>query len=226
MDNGSSDDLERENQRLQRELGEIRRQLAERSLALQQALDEAERLKLQDGLTALANLKKLDLRLEEEILRWERYRRPLALILMQLDDFGAVNEQYGRMTGDEVLHHVAVMLKQSVRTIDLPVRYGGNEFAVLLPETNEMGAMIVAERLRMELESQVILPLVQPLSASFGVAMLLPGESREELHVRAGRAVQHSKRHGKNCVTMAGVVGDCDHVYQGGSQAKEGLGNV
>jgi diguanylate cyclase (GGDEF)-like protein len=213
LDKGTFDELGRENQRLQRELEETRRRLAE-------AQAEVEQLKLQDTLTGLGNRKKLDLRIDEEIPRWERYRRPLALVLMQLDDFGVVNEQYGRGVGDEVLLHVATMVGQSVRGVDLAVRYGGKEFAVLLPETNEMGAMIVAERLRMELESQIILPLVQPLTGSFGVAMLLPGESRDELYARAGRAVQHSKKHGKNRVTMAGVIGECDHLYQGG-QTKE-----
>ena len=157
-------------------------------------LAEVDALKRQDGLTGLANRRSLDDRISEEIRRWERYRRPLGLMLMEMDDFSGVNESYGREVGDELLRHVATIITHSVRTPDLAARYGGLEFAVLLPETNEMGALIVAERLRMELEGQFILPMVRPLTASFGVAMLLQGESRQDFFARAGRAMRIPKR--------------------------------
>lgn len=211
-------------ERLGRELEDAERTLARRNLALKKALEEVEALKRQDTLTGLANRKSLDDRITEEIGRWERYRRPLGLILMEMDDFGGVNENYGREVGDEVLHHVATIVTHSVRTTDLAARYGGLEFAMLLPETNEMGALIVAERLRMELESQFILPMTRPLTASFGVAMLLPGESRQELYARAGRAVAHSKNNGRNCVTMAGVISECDQLYGVAPQSTQGTG--
>ncbi|MBZ0096265.1 MAG: GGDEF domain-containing protein [Sulfuricella sp.] len=201
-------------ERLGRELEDTERTLARRNQALQKALEEVEALKRQDTLTGLANRRSLDDHIAEEIGRWERYRRPLGLILMEMDDFGGVNESYGREVGDELLHHVATVITHSVRTTDLAARYGGLEFAMLLPETNEMGALIVAERLRMDLEGQIILPMTRPLTASFGVAMLLPGESRQELYARAGRAVGHSRKNGRNCVTMAGVIGECDQVYR------------
>jgi diguanylate cyclase (GGDEF)-like protein len=205
-------------ERLGRELEDAERTLARRNQALQKALEEVEALKRQDTLTGLANRRSLDDRIAEEIGRWERYRRPLGLILMEMDDFGGVNENYGREVGDELLHHVATVITHSVRTTDLAARYGGLEFAMLLPETNEMGALIVAERLRMELEGQIILPMTRPLTASFGVAMLLPGESRQELYARAGRAVGNSKKSGRNCVTMAGVISECDQIYRVDSQ--------
>lgn len=208
--------------RLGRELEDTERTLARRNQALQKALEEVEALKRQDTLTGLANRRSLDDRTTEEIGRWERYRRPLGLILMEMDDFGGVNENYGREVGDELLHHVATVITHSVRTADLAARYGGLEFAMLLPETNEMGALIVAERLRMELEGQFILPMTRPLTASFGVAMLLPGESRQELYARAGRAVEHSKKNGKNCVTMAGVISECDQLYRAAPQSTQG----
>lgn len=201
-------------ERLGRELEDTERTLARRNQALQKALEEVEALKRQDTLTGLVNRRSLDDRITEEIGRWERYRRPLGLMLMEMDDFGGVNESYGREVGDELLRHVATVITHSVRTTDLAARYGGLEFAILLPETNEMGALIVAERLRMELEGQFILPMTRPLTASFGVAMLLPGESRQELCARAGRAVAHSKKNGRNCVTMAGVISECDQLYR------------
>ncbi len=206
--------LNAEIERIGRELEETRRNVTRRNQALQNALEKIEALKRQDTLTGLANRRSLDERIGQEIGRWERYRRPLGLVLMEMDDFAGVNESYGREVGDELLRHVATILNQTVRTTDLVARYGGLEFAVLLAETNEMGSLIVAERLRMELESQIILPMVRPLTASFGVAMLLPGEGRQEFCARAGRAVGYSKKNGRNCVTMAGVIGECDQLYQ------------
>lgn len=211
---------------LEKELEETQRVLTRRNQSLQKALDDVEALKRQDILTGLANRKSLDERINQEIGRWERYRRPLGLILMEMDDFGGINESYGREVGDDLLRHVATILGQSLRTTDMVARYGGLEFALLLPETNEMGALIVAERVRMELENLIILPMVRPMTASFGVAMLLPGEGRLELYARAGRAVGHSKKNGRNCVTMAGVIGECDQLYQAAAGSLQGTGNV
>ncbi|MEW5942362.1 MAG: diguanylate cyclase [Pseudomonadota bacterium] len=226
LDITAFEQLSRDNEQVRRELEETKRQLARRNEALQKAEQEAEELKHRDSLTRLANLKQLDIRLAEEIQRWERYRRPLALVLLDIDDFASINEQYGRRVGDEMLQHVATILKNSLRSIDLVARYGGQEFAMLLPETNEMGAMIVAERMRMDLESMLILPLLRPITASFGVAMLLPEEKHENFYARVERALRHSKENGKNCVTMAGVVAECDHIYRGAEENMEESGHV
>jgi diguanylate cyclase (GGDEF)-like protein len=208
-------------------LDEVRRQLTRRSHALQSALEEIADLKQQDAVTGLAHRVVLDQRMEEEIKRWERSRRPLALLLMDIDNFSRINEDYSREAGDEILGHVANLVKQAVRSVDLAVRYGGQEFAILLPETNEMGALIVAERLRMDLESQLLLPVLETLTASFGAATFLAGEPREEFYARAWRALKHSKSSGKNCVTMAGVVAECDHLYHGGApRLTSGTSNV
>ncbi|MHB9119529.1 MAG: GGDEF domain-containing protein [Burkholderiales bacterium] len=166
---------------------------------LKQQLAETARL---DSLTGLANRPQLVSRLGEEVLRWQRYHRPLALVMLDIDGFVAVNESYGRAAGDEVLQHIATLLRQATRSLDVPTRYGGEEFAVLLPETNAMGALIVAERLRLELECQILLPLIEPITASFGVAMLQPGETGEFLLQKAWDAMQTSKRQGGNRVTM------------------------
>ena len=208
-----NDDLDK----AKRELDEVRKQLTRRSHALQEALEEIAALKRMDVVTGLASRAALDQRMEEEIKRWERARRPLALLLLDVDNFARVNENYSREVGDEILGHIATLAKQAVRSVDLAVRYGGREFALLLPETNEMGALIVAERLRMDLESQLMLPVLEPITASFGAATFLGAEQREEFYARAWRALKHSKSHGKNCVTMAGVVAECDHLYQGGA---------
>lgn len=176
-----------------------REQLQREIRRLKQQLEEAARI---DSLTGLANRRQLVCRLEEEVLRWKRYHRPLALVILDVDGFVAVNDGYGRITGDEVLQHIATLLRQATRSLDVPTRYGGEEFAVLLPETNAMGALIVAERLRLEFECQILLPLIEPITASFGAAMLQPGEGSEELLQRAWDALQASKRQGGNRVTM------------------------
>ena len=216
MDISAFENMNSELDNTKRELDEVRKQLTRRSHALQEALEEIAELKRMDVVTGLANRTVLDQRMDEEIKRWERSRRPLALLLMDIDNFSRINEDYSREVGDEILGHIATIAKQAVRSVDLAVRYGGQEFALLLPETNEMGALIVAERLRMDLESQMILPVLEPLTASLGAATFLAGEKREEFYARAWRALKHSKTHGKNCVTMAGVVAECDHLYQGG----------
>lgn len=216
MDLSAFEKIQEENDKIKKELDDVRRQLSKRNHALQAALEEITVLKQFDPVTGLPHRVVLDLRMEEEITRWERSRRPLALLLMDLDNFTKLNAEYGRDVGDEILRHIATLLKQAVRTVDVGVRYGGQEFAILLPETNEMGALIVAERMRMDLASQLILPLLEPLTASMGVAIYLSGEQREELYARAWRALKHAKAHGKNAITMAGVVSECDHLYQGG----------
>ncbi|MDO9190596.1 MAG: GGDEF domain-containing protein [Sulfurimicrobium sp.] len=218
LDISAFESLSSENERLNQELEENRKLLSKRNHSLQKLQEAIEAHKRNDGLTGLANLKLLDLRVSEEIQRWERYRRPLALLLMDMDNFSQINDEFGREVGDELLQHVATILNGATRTLDLVARYGGQEFAILLPETNEMGAMIVAERLRMDLEDQLILPLLRPLTASFGVALLQPDEKREAFYARAGRAVKFSKAHGKSCITIAGVVAECDHIYQGAAQ--------
>ncbi len=217
MDIAAFEQLHDENDKLKKETDDLRRQLSKRNHALQAALEEITTLKQHDTVTGLPHRVILDMRMEEEITRWERSRRPLALLLMDIDNFTKLNADYGRDIGDEVLRHIATLLKQAVRTVDVAVRYGGQEFAILLPETNEMGALIVAERMRMDLSGQLILPLLAPISASFGVAIYLSGEQREELYARSWRALKHAKAHGKNAITIAGVVSECDHLYQGGT---------
>lgn len=214
LDISAFESLSSDNERLNQELDDTRKQLSKRNHTLQKLQEEIESLKRNDGLTGLANLKQLDARVNEEIQRWERYRRPLALMLLDLDDFGKINNEFGREVGDEMLRHVSTIINGATRSLDVVARYGGQEFAVLLPETNEMGAMIVAERLRMDLEGQLILPLLRPLTASLGVALLQPDEGRESYYMRAGRAAKYAKMHGKNCIAMAGIDADGDHLYQ------------
>lgn len=214
MDISAFERMSSEIEHLSQNLDKVQAQLMRRTETLQKILEENQKLKGQDTLTGLSIRSKLDERLDREIKSWERYRRPLSLMILDIDEFREINANYGRETGDEILTHVATVINESVRALDLTVRYGGNEFALLLPETNEMGALIVAERLRMELEGQIILPMVKPITISIGVATLLPDESRTDFCKRVERAVRTAKEHGRKHVTMAGVIGESDHVYE------------
>lgn len=210
---------EDEVRRLRNDLISLGKQLAQANRSIERLRNEAETQKQLDAVTGLPGRQALDARLEQEMKRWERYRRPLGLVLMEIYDFGSISEQIGRGAADEVLRNVATIVQDSIRSLDFAVRYGPQEFALILPETNEMGALILAERLQHELERHIILPLVEPLDASFGAAMLLVDERAPAYCARAERALRHSRQQGKNLITMAGVIPECDHLYTGQNPA-------
>lgn len=105
-------------------------------------------LAVTDEVTSLPNRRYFHQRLEDEIGRLQRYRRPLALVLLDVDFFKQVNDTYGHPVGDRVLRHVADTAQRAARRVDLVARYGGDEFAVLMPETDAEGAAVVAQRLQ------------------------------------------------------------------------------
>ena len=114
---------------------------------------EVQRLATTDPLTGLANRRVFEQRLMEEARRARRYRRPLALIMADLDRFKVYNDTFGHPAGDAVLQEVASLLQANVRKTDLVARYGGEEFAILLPETSAAGALAVAEKIRVAVEN-------------------------------------------------------------------------
>jgi two-component system chemotaxis response regulator CheY len=123
---------------------------------------------LTDSLTGLANYRSLAESLEREIERARRYRQSLSLIMLDLDRLKAINDEYGHDAGDEAIRLVAQVLKSAVRSFEIVARQGGDEFAVLLPNTNLAEAERLAERLRAEVESRSVRGIA--LSASIGVA--------------------------------------------------------
>ena len=176
------------------------------------ALDNArlhrvvERQALVDGLTGLANRRHLDQELASALARAERTGAPVALILADLDDFKQVNDQHGHACGDDVLQEFAKVLREVVREMDVPGRWGGEEFAVVVPETDAEGAAGVAERIRDALGSRTLLgPEGEPvrLTASFGVAAFPTARGRTDLLEAADEALYRAKREGKNRVVAA-----------------------
>ncbi len=156
-----------------------------------------------DSLTGLANRWTFD---EELALEWRRAERvgdPLALILLDIDDFKSVNDGYGHQAGDEILRRVGQVLAGGVRHVDLAARYGGEEFGVIVPETDLDGAVELAERLRAALEAEEVeLQDGTKLSvtASFGAAVKGDLPSGENLVAAADEALYQAKRAGKNRV--------------------------
>ncbi|MHB8876832.1 MAG: diguanylate cyclase, partial [Myxococcaceae bacterium] len=130
-------------------LARVRRCLSLRR-RVDELLDETEKLRqlsVTDGLTQVANHRAFQERLREEFRRAQRYDDPLALILLDLDHFKSVNDQFGHPVGDQVLRAVAASVRESVRETDLVARYGGEEFGVVLPKTHLAGSLTVAERI-------------------------------------------------------------------------------
>src|SRR5437762_6847689 len=100
-----------------------------------------------DPLTQLANRRYFEERLLEEVQRAKRHESPLSLVMLDLDDFKKINDQYGHPAGDEALRITARIIRQTIRTIDVACRYGGEEFAIILPQTGKPGAAVIAERI-------------------------------------------------------------------------------
>ena len=133
----------------------LRRSRAEVQAAnetLHEQNQQLERLAITDSLTGVHNRKKLDDILADQFARFRRSRRPFAVLMLDLDNFKSINDNYGHAAGDTLLASVAAILKQAIRDVDFVARYGGEEFVVVLVETGLEEALVIAERLRSELE--------------------------------------------------------------------------
>jgi diguanylate cyclase (GGDEF)-like protein len=116
--------------------------------------EELRKMAITDGLSQLYNRRYFLEQLEREFLRTQRYKLDLGLVMIDIDHFKMVNDEYGHLQGDYVIQRLGTIIKEEVREIDLPARYGGEEFVIFFPETDENGVIIVAERLRKRTESE------------------------------------------------------------------------
>jgi diguanylate cyclase (GGDEF)-like protein len=165
-----------------------------------------ERQALVDPLTELANRRALEETLHAESARAARFGGDLCLVITDLDDFKAVNDRWGHPSGDIVLRAFGRLLRETVREIDVAGRWGGEEFAVIMPGTDATGGVTLAERVRAAIEATELRSTdggPVRVTASFGVASFADGGSVEALVAAADDALYRAKRAGKNRVVYA-----------------------
>lgn len=172
-------------------------------LASAKELVQMRTLAERDGLTGLHNRRAFDQHLNAETARFDRYRRPYALVMMDIDHFKKINDQYGHDAGDSVLRDVARCITTSLRDVDVAARFGGEEFALLLPETDKSHAVVIAERIRARVEAARFewRGAVIPVTLSAGIAAIPEHDARPEDIVReADQLLYAAKRQGRNRV--------------------------
>jgi diguanylate cyclase (GGDEF)-like protein len=179
--------------------------ISEREVATQYA-DHLEGLATTDALTRLYNRRHFETAARAELARFQRYFRPLAILILDVDHFKSVNDRFGHAVGDTVLTAIADACRSIKRASDVAARIGGEEFAILLPETNEQAAWSFAERLRHEISECA--PIVQgeklALTASVGLAVASRHTTRVTALLQAAdEALYQAKRTGRNRVCVA-----------------------
>jgi diguanylate cyclase (GGDEF)-like protein len=173
--------------------------------------EAAVRLSTVDTLTGLFNRSFLVAAVEREIARSGRSGRGFCLLMMDLDGLKAANDRWGHHVGDQVLRSVGEEIRDHVRLIDTPARYGGDEFVVLCPETDPSGAYVLAEKIRAEIAELVVEASGEPIQPSVSVGVVaFPADGRDadELFISADQAMYSSKRAGKNRVTGTAPSGE------------------
>jgi diguanylate cyclase (GGDEF)-like protein len=187
-----------------------RRLLASLALQVAAALENAHlyEMAMVDGLTGLFVRRYFDARIDEEIERSRRFGTPFAVVMMDIDDFKALNDTHGHLAGDRVLRDIAAIVKTNMRGVDTAARYGGEELALILPRTELVAALNQAERVRQSIAEHRVAGdadgPVLAVTASFGIAAYPESgaTTAEELVRRADRALYRAKRTGKNRVEL------------------------
>ncbi|UPQ84627.1 GGDEF domain-containing protein [Pseudomonas knackmussii] len=172
---------------------------------LQAANKELQRLSSTDRLTGLFNRGHWEEMLRQEYARHRRYDRNAALVMFDIDHFKRINDSYGHQAGDAVIQATAELIRQSTRDADIAGRYGGEEFVVLLPDTDNGGAVTFAERLRRSIEAHEVAYEAQRIrfTVSLGIADLSqPTSGYAQLIERADNALYKSKSGGRNQVSL------------------------
>jgi diguanylate cyclase len=176
-------------------------EVAVNRLQLQKANSQLHHISRTDGLTGLLNRKTWEQSLRHEFKRFQRYQHSCSLIMFDIDLFKSINDTYGHTAGDEVIRRTASTLLAGLRDSDIAGRYGGEEFAVILVDTNADGAQVVAERLRTEIEASSVVHENQIINftISLGIAELSEHITDPTMWIDAAdRALYNAKRAGRN----------------------------
>jgi len=174
------------------------------AIAAARSADEANRLTYAataDSVTTLFNRSYFDTRLHQELERARRASAPLTVLLLDIDDFKKINDTYGHPFGDTILHAVGEILRSSVRVFDICARFGGDEFAILMPTTDRARATASAERIRKRVATHSTFPSGPRLTVSIGVAVSREDDTPADLVRRADRLLYQAKQAGKNRVS-------------------------
>ena len=166
---------------------------------------EARKLAETDGLTGLYNQRFFQETLRREVTRAHRYQRKLTLIVFDLDDFKSINDQVGHLAGDRVLAQAADRLREAVRSVDVASRIGGDEFAVIMPESSATDGEQLFRRVHNSMRGTALGPDEQRLRLSGGIAELLHGDTPASLFERADAALYRAKELGKDRADVAGA---------------------
>jgi len=166
--------------------------------------DRMKQLAYVDGLTGIHNRRYFEMRVVEELERAGRFQGRMSIIMVDIDNFKRLNDEFGHLLGDEVLRSVSTILKQQLRKVDMVCRYGGEEFAIVVPETSGENALRVAEKLRRHVESHHFPGVSRPVTISIGVADYpTHGITRDEVVAAADSALYQAKQAGRNRVVAA-----------------------
>jgi two-component system cell cycle response regulator len=167
-------------------------------------LEVAVQAAITDKLTGAYNSGYLQHYLKNELKRADRHHHPVSLLMLDIDDFKRVNDRLGHLAGDQLLKDIAAKLTKNIREIDFLARFGGDEFAIILPYTQKEGAAAIAERIRLEIENAAVRasdPPAPAVSVSIGVADYTPGvDTAQDLIQKADQALYTAKLNGKNKV--------------------------
>jgi diguanylate cyclase len=168
----------------------------------------------EDQLTGSLNRRGMDESLEREISNAQRHDAPLCIALLDLDDFKRINDTHGHATGDEVLVHMVKVIKETLRKLDVIARFGGEEFLVVMPETDPQDAVQIITRVQRELTKRIFMHESQRLLITFsaGVALHENGETQADLLKRADMALYRAKDAGKNRIVFADPAGSGSSV--------------
>ncbi|PIE62154.1 MAG: diguanylate cyclase response regulator [Desulfobacter postgatei] len=169
-------------------------------------LEEMRQLAITDGLTGLFNSRQFFNQIKQEVKRFQRYSRSLSLLLLDIDFFKKYNDTWGHLEGDKVLMSVGMIIASCLRSMDSAYRYGGEEFAVLLPETELKEACVVGDRIKDNVRKAVFTPekdVKASVTVSLGAAQILKGEDVTSFIKRTDKALYISKANGRDRLTVA-----------------------
>ncbi len=201
-----------ENERMRQDSSTLKGRLEEsyqQIKLLRSSLSQAQESVLKDPLTGTGNRRQFDVSMAKAIKSCEQKSAALSIVMCDIDHFKRVNDAFGHQVGDELIKMFARVIDGNIRESDTAIRYGGEEFAIILPTTDEQAAYAIAERIRRQFESKRLTvretnQKVGQLTASFGVAQYWPGDSVDTLVQRADSKLYEAKSAGRNRVVAFG----------------------